>query len=475
MKFYATLLVILIPFLGCGSGDKNEPVVTPTSITLNKTEAVITINQTVQLTATIIPYNTATWTSSNPLVATVSPAGLVTAVSKGIVDIMVTAKETSATCKVVIPGGSPDFSWLVVGEAQGRAMVWTDKGNYDLGIGIARSVDKSVDGTIFVAGESEGLPAVWGGDDFTKRVLSNNKGKGNFVYLKDDDVYVAGQLGQQAVYWKNGVTNVLLSPSSGKVMLNSEAKSIAVTSSNMVVVGSGEFSRLGSYIPENGKIQSGMQWKLGFTYASTGEILSGGELLSNYLSFDITKSTNDDSIIVSGSTQRKSIGGTLEIIGEPAGVRFDFYDDNKDFYTYDIIPYNFKTVTSKDNSVLIATSIGLYKMTQVPNKAYLQIYGGLDGSLFQETLLPGYGYSRSVKLLNNNIYAAGHNIIYKNGDVFVKLSPTAEIYCLLVQETEPYDHAIPASKSITLIPTSNNDGQPNLDYWDERIWFEPAA
>lgn len=62
----------------------NVPV---TNITLNQTEATVTAGKTVQLVATVWPANATnrnvTWTSGNPSVATVSPNGLVTALTIG--------------------------------------------------------------------------------------------------------------------------------------------------------------------------------------------------------------------------------------------------------------------------------------------------------------------------------------------------------------------------------------------------------
>jgi len=438
MKFHAIFLALLLPLVSCGSGDKNEPVVTPTSITLDKTNIVLAPRHITTLTATVIPYNTATWTSNNPEVVTVNAAGQLTAVSKGTCDIIVTAKEGRAECKVIVPGGSPDFNWLAVGEDQGQAVIWTDKGAHNLGSGVAKSISKSNDGTLFVAGESNDIPVIWVGNNFEKQPLSNAKGKANFSYISNNDLYIAGQTNQQAVYWKNGGEVVLSSPSSGHVLLNSEATSITITPEGVYVVGSGEFSRLLDYVPETGKIQTAQRWLPGITYALTtyasmpnGEVvetimykirsINDGSIISLYNYYDIHKTNR--------YTTLKSVRGD-NLSGVEA--RIDYNRD--DIWGYDLTPYgDFKTVASRDNTVLVATNIGVYKVTQVPNKAYVQLYGGFDTSLFQSTLLPGYGYSRVVRLLGNDIYAAGKNIIYKNGAILNTLSPTAEIYSLLVQ------------------------------------------
>jgi len=427
-KLYSIFLALLLFLISCGSGNKNEPVVVPTSITLDKTNVVLAVKQTTQISATVLPYNAATWTSSNPSVATVSTSGLVTAMSGGEADIVVTAREATATCKVIVATGSVDYSWLVVGEDQGRAMVWTDRGNYDLGIGVARHVEKSNDGILFIAGESEGRPTLWIGNEFEKHILSETKGKGNFVYLKDDDVYVAGQVSEQATYWKNEAWVVLPSPSSAHTTLNSEAKSMIINTNGVYIVGSGEFSRIYNLVPQTGRIRSALDWKPWITYPF---VISGD--LMNTLTIDALKIANDGSIIYVETIDYKgTVFGRLYVTWDNAGTSGSqsLTYNNENVYAYDLIPHGpFKTEPSKDNAALVATNVGVYRVTGIPNKAY----GPAGLTNMPCTLLPGYGYSKSVKLLGDDIYSAGRNIIYKNGSIFKELPPTAEIYCLLVQ------------------------------------------
>ncbi len=86
----------------------NIPV-SVTGVTLDATSTTLTsIGATKQLTATITPSNATnqgvTWTSSNTSVATVSSAGLVTAVAEGTTTITVKTSDGSktATCKVTV-------------------------------------------------------------------------------------------------------------------------------------------------------------------------------------------------------------------------------------------------------------------------------------------------------------------------------------------------------------------------------------
>ncbi len=76
----------------------------PTSVTLNTTTLNISVGETNTLTATVLPTTaetTLTWSSSNSAVATVSAAGVITAISEGTATITVsTSNGLTATCNV---------------------------------------------------------------------------------------------------------------------------------------------------------------------------------------------------------------------------------------------------------------------------------------------------------------------------------------------------------------------------------------
>ena len=80
----------------------------PTGITLNRTEATVQINNSLQLVATLQPSGATgniSWTSSNPAVATVSNNGLVNAFASGDTTITATVGSYSATCAINVPEG----------------------------------------------------------------------------------------------------------------------------------------------------------------------------------------------------------------------------------------------------------------------------------------------------------------------------------------------------------------------------------
>ncbi|MDR2009983.1 MAG: Ig-like domain-containing protein [Bacteroidales bacterium] len=79
-----------------------------TGISLNKSSLTLKIGETETLIATVQPgkatNKTVTWTSSNPLVATVMPNGLVTALSKGKTTVVATTADGSLSemCEVIV-------------------------------------------------------------------------------------------------------------------------------------------------------------------------------------------------------------------------------------------------------------------------------------------------------------------------------------------------------------------------------------
>ena len=79
------------------------------SITLNKTEAELTVGDKLQLSATVRPTNatnkSVTWSSTNEAVAVVSESGLVTAVGSGTCQVKATANDgsgKSASCLITV-------------------------------------------------------------------------------------------------------------------------------------------------------------------------------------------------------------------------------------------------------------------------------------------------------------------------------------------------------------------------------------
>ena len=79
--------------------------VSASGISLNESSATLKIGETLQLSAEITPidaYDAITWSSSNPEVAAVDNAGVVTAVAGGTTVIKVTAGSATAECNVKV-------------------------------------------------------------------------------------------------------------------------------------------------------------------------------------------------------------------------------------------------------------------------------------------------------------------------------------------------------------------------------------
>ena len=98
-KLLSLVLVVALAFLfvGCGSSDA-KPTKIEVSAAGNKTT--LTVGEQVALSATVTPENATDkaveWSSEDNAIATVSANGTVTAVAKGEVDIVATAKADSS-------------------------------------------------------------------------------------------------------------------------------------------------------------------------------------------------------------------------------------------------------------------------------------------------------------------------------------------------------------------------------------------
>jgi hypothetical protein len=129
----AIITICVILFYSC----HKEKV---TDITLNKSELMLIPGETETLTATLHPADatnkTVTWTSSNPEIATVSENGLITAITNGSTNIIVTTKDgkKTATCLVTVDYraqwiGNWEFE-IIRCAWHGEIGVWNDTLNY---------------------------------------------------------------------------------------------------------------------------------------------------------------------------------------------------------------------------------------------------------------------------------------------------------------------------------------------------------
>lgn len=112
MKSFSLRTFLLFPFFilvlqACGSeGAKKDLLVDVASVSINPSNAEMEIGSTLALTAQVYPSNatnsSVSWTSSNSKIASVSSAGIVTAITQGNVIIRATAGEQYADCSIKV-------------------------------------------------------------------------------------------------------------------------------------------------------------------------------------------------------------------------------------------------------------------------------------------------------------------------------------------------------------------------------------
>jgi len=103
------VMILMIVIVSCKKDVSNtEKDVSVTGVTLNNPNLMLGVGDTATLIVTVLPETaankTVTWASSNVLVASVMPNGLVTALSKGTTTIVVTTTDGgySASCSVKV-------------------------------------------------------------------------------------------------------------------------------------------------------------------------------------------------------------------------------------------------------------------------------------------------------------------------------------------------------------------------------------
>jgi uncharacterized protein YjdB len=110
-RAFAVIVVFGFIFTGCNDGNGNSNPIAVKSVTLNKEELELKVEETETLKATVLPSKaadkTVTWHSNNTTVATVAD-GVVTAKAKGQATITVTTKNGKKANCVVTVNLAPD-------------------------------------------------------------------------------------------------------------------------------------------------------------------------------------------------------------------------------------------------------------------------------------------------------------------------------------------------------------------------------
>ncbi len=191
-----------------------EPIAVE-SVTLDKTELTLKRGGTETLTATVLPEDAqdkaVAWSSSDEQVATVSVAGLVTAITAGTATITARAGDKSTTCAVIV---EPNI--YLTGNLPGKtAFLWKNGEMTTLqGLLYANHLFLSESTGIYVAGTAKeeqdqyASAGVWNDGKVTKLYGSNTSASSVFVY--EGTVYAAGAAGGNTAYlWVDGAQSAL--------------------------------------------------------------------------------------------------------------------------------------------------------------------------------------------------------------------------------------------------------------------------
>lgn len=184
------LRTVLVAAAACGGGSKDSPVTAPptpvlTTINVSLTPATIQPGQTATALASGLDQNrasisvgTVVWSSSSVSIATVSPSGVVTAVSPGEVSIIAsTGARTGQSSLTVIPIPvasvvvAPAVATVAIGGTQqlsastldasgnaltGRAVVWSSSDQTKVTVSSSGLVTGIAAGTVTITATSEG-------------------------------------------------------------------------------------------------------------------------------------------------------------------------------------------------------------------------------------------------------------------------------------------------------------------------------
>ena len=104
-RLFFLITAVMLLIISMTSCNKNKDVLI-TGMALNQSAAVLVINETTSLTATITPDDatdkTIIWTSSNDAVATVNNSGVVTAISDGTAEIIAITQNGAKEAKCIV-------------------------------------------------------------------------------------------------------------------------------------------------------------------------------------------------------------------------------------------------------------------------------------------------------------------------------------------------------------------------------------
>ena len=152
--FFIVLAIIAVLFTACKKDKEQEQDIPVTGITLNKTELMLALGDTVTLIATVQPDSATNknviWMSSNTSVAIVNEKGLVTAIDKGDAAIAVITEDgkKTTTCLITVRDYREKWTGEYIGEYTRSWSLMGGSGSYTEIIVIRVSV--SADSCLFI-------------------------------------------------------------------------------------------------------------------------------------------------------------------------------------------------------------------------------------------------------------------------------------------------------------------------------------
>ena len=193
---------------------ENPNIVKPTGVTVSPATLTLTEDDTSTVTATVTPSNaankTVTWTSADTSVATVSSAGLVTAVSEGTTTITATTSN-GLTAKVAVTVEGKEFPTIENGVYFEKPSSW----------------GSTIYAYMWDSSTSEQLLGSWPGtkiDNLQDNIygFSSTASEGNTMIIFNDGSSQTGDLTfyKNGYYDKNGLVKIITEQ--GKVVVNYE-------------------------------------------------------------------------------------------------------------------------------------------------------------------------------------------------------------------------------------------------------------
>jgi uncharacterized protein YjdB len=231
-------------------------------VSVSPTTASLVVGETLQLTATVSPSGATntnvTWSSTDQAVATVSAAGLVTAVAEGSATITVRTEDGNKTATSVIAVTTPPLHVYITGavgiSGSGTTAYWKDENLYSLPMGtgatngLAYCIALDSPGNVYIAGtmsvSGSQTPVYWKNGNLYSLPMGTGNTYGNAFGVAVDasgNVYIAGAAGTSSstvmpVYWKNEVPHSL---PMGTGDTRGQAFGVAVDASGNVYIAGG--------------------------------------------------------------------------------------------------------------------------------------------------------------------------------------------------------------------------------------------